>query len=597
MEMLQIEKLLDSLKGEESIFRLFKNGKYFELAELYKTFLSAEVHTPYQINETLNAVAQERKNALISITGEPGVGKSTLLSTLLVNNYLRGNLDQIHYLRYDPALKDFGEIFNISRGDGRGMKAVVIDDILYFLPELVSNVIVRGSVSQFDKFVGKMQYVNDLATRSGRSGSVVVYVSDTYGLRTLQKALGKILLAAERSDLASVLPTLARQNKPRRYETSVGTEFFAQTYALAGGGIEDYNAALFFGDQIKEDSGLFGTNARLMRYLIDQVRLHKGNTDARFFADQDLAKKIFRGESITSKDIDDDFQSRLGDSFEGLEDAVSGPIQLTYQNFSDLREESVKWQEAVSPLVRLAKGSGLSYAEVDQFAETLFRDEIRLKNPHLPSFPEGRIETAEDIAQRIEVAKTASKMVVEKISETRQKLESERKKLAESTIGNYVMRSLDVFVEQHNNLTHDPFNEIDRSLFYKVSPFFARKDVNSLDELVAARSKIIDVTQLFMDSVIKANETEARRLFDLLHFYQAVVENPSAIQSYQVAYKQIRQAAEEYAAKQPIIFSATTPERILARKFVNSPDEFISKMNPHTIDLIRNLEVIPYITQ
>jgi len=595
MEITELEKLLDSLKGEESIFNLFNSGRHEELDDIHQTFTGAQVYTISRLNEAIQRIEESGANSIISLTGEPGIGKSTLLSTLLVNHHLFGSLNQIDYFRYDPVFQSFVEIFKSKKGEGP--RAVVLDDVHYFLPDFVNNVIVKGSVTQFDRFVGSLQQINSLLRKRPKIGSALVYVTDTHGFRVLRDAFNSILTAADREDLTSLLPNLPHNNTATKFEIGLDTEFFGKTYAFAGGNIDFYNAALSFGELIREDTGLLGTNARLLRHSIGQVRSFKEQMDMRFFEDQDVAKSILKGQRVDPDTLGITYEDRMRDSLEGLNERILEPVSDAITNLSELKSEMYDY---LHTFAKHTDEEGWSHRVIYELLCSRdirqFLDFIRNEKSNTERFyhgnlgknvETGEIESSEDITRRITEQEVISKEVLPFISDLQTKFQQEHQKLSSSNVGNYINRNFTSLIKQ---MWQGP-------TFYApsfvVSSYIASGEARSMSDLFDVRREKLRTTPEFMTTVLGSHKAEMSHLLELRDLYLPIIGNRDLVQGYLNIYQQIRAAVQHYASTNPRIFSYSTPEREVVRKFVDNRDEFISRMNPHTIEVIRNLSIIP----
>ncbi len=284
----ELEKLLDKLKGEENIFSINKTGKDGEekIKEISDLFLSTGLKDVSRFDETLQNLKYKRSKA-VSVKGEKGTGKSTLVSSLVMKNFYQGNVDEIFYFRYNQDTKKFDQIFSQSR-DSPKTRAICLDDILYFTPDWTS-----GKVSNF---VRSLDSVSSLYKES-KHGTILVYVADGPSLNGLLEIYDSVTRSAGRSDVSAKLPWLPPTSKlsnPNEFE--VGREFFGKTYSILGGNKDDYHAANLFAELIRKDTGIFANNPRLLKYIINQVGNLKHVINPNFFSHLGITEKLLKGE-------------------------------------------------------------------------------------------------------------------------------------------------------------------------------------------------------------------------------------------------------------------------------------------------------------
>jgi hypothetical protein len=528
----QIEASLDSLKGEESVFRLYKDGKHKELKEINDVFLKTGLYDVSHFNEIL-ANTKNHKTRVVSVDGEKGAGKSTLVSTVALNQLNSKNIDEIRYLRYESQSQRFKELFKVESEDPK-TRVTVVDDVHYFVPDCIDGVLVKGSVQCFDRFVTDLFNI-DCLFHDPQFSSTLVYISDTHSTAALQKFFDGVLSSADRTDLSTLLPRVTKTNSPK---ITIGKEFYGKTYAVLGGNINQYNAAETFGDVMKEENPNLVVNSRLLKHVIKSVRPFSHQINYKIFADDEIAKSIVRGESITPDSIVKQIYKRA----EGI----------TTELYQQLETERCKAFSEVRPMI------------------DFISDERKYSN------------------EDFDKTENITKDIVESIDK-----KSRRTDLGERTVSISQERSLlensrnhESFAQTFSELTLDSSNRFNAQIkrFY---PIFSRMKYE-----LGHGSKTLKEVHQNLEKATADYKRKIRNTSEGLDYYKKVLNKPQKLEKYQSIYAEVKKSAEEFISKSPIMFTTTDTKKI--KNIIDNPQEAISRINPHTIDLIRSLDLIPF---
>jgi hypothetical protein len=127
-------------------------------------------------------------------------------------------------------------------------------------------------------------------------------------------------------------------------------------------------------------------------------------------------------------------------------------------------------------------------------------------------------------------------------------------------------------VKRHNTAFSSSAKKIEKSL---------RNNGKSLENLDKQAS-----------SLARDYERRMENIGDTLNYYNNLLSKPQRLGSYQKIYAKVKKSAEDFVAANSILFSTTDTSQI--KDMIENPRQVINRINPHTIDLIRNLYIIPY---
>jgi hypothetical protein len=221
----ECNQLLDSLKGEESVFALYQKGRTKELEELYEIFLRTNLYSVTKLDRLL-AGENNRKRNVACVYGEKGTGKSTVVSVAALVNFEKGNIKELHYHRYEPNKNQFDELFESKKQDGKRI-VIIIDDLHYFVGDFAKSLL-SGKVSHLDKFLSELREVNTLSTSDS---SLLLYITDEHSTYYLYRILSNLVSPFDREDLLALFPQVSKSTN----EILVDEKFFGRTYSLLGG--------------------------------------------------------------------------------------------------------------------------------------------------------------------------------------------------------------------------------------------------------------------------------------------------------------------------------------------------------------------------
>ncbi len=333
MEISQLEVLLDNQKGEESAFRLYQEGRHWEINEIANLFLQTQISDVTRLNEFIANLKYQKSSQVIGVYGERGAGKSTLSSSLLLNHYILGNIDELRYFRYNTSLKNFEELFKLNRNSPKN-RAICLDDTIYLVPDLSGS----GKVAPF------IRTLEDVTKLYGQQPTTLfIYISDAHSVKILQELYDRILYMIGRRDLVPSLPRIpSAQKLENPNEMEVTREFYGKTYAVAGGDIRLYDVGNIFGNVLQEESGLFATNPRLLKFLIKQIKTYSEQMDIRVLKESEIAAEILKGELVTKEGIISYMNNRAGEAFkefwsdiENIRQKTLSKLQKSSSKFSD----------------------------------------------------------------------------------------------------------------------------------------------------------------------------------------------------------------------------------------------------------------------
>ncbi|TAL46853.1 hypothetical protein EPN87_04215 [archaeon] len=331
MRFSEVRELLDELKGEDSVFKLLET-KEWAISELYSLFINTKVKDVARLQEFLSNLKGDESRT-ISVGGERGVGKSTLVSTALLDNYSDGKIDQINYIRYNVTDGNFKELFKISRTNPKS-RVIVIDDILYFMPDWAT-----GRVSNFIRTldsITKMYYE--------RSPTLLIYVTDTWSPDVFYTICDGVARVAGRQDLLQNLPRPPISKKVHNpHEINIDSEFFGRTYSITEGDYQYYDIAKAFGDVMRSTKGLLATNPRLLRFLINKVgQIYYNGKDAYdpvLFVNDEVLRKFLTHELESKDDVKQFIRNttnRIREDFSTNMKYLLGQLNPAYNGLSSI---------------------------------------------------------------------------------------------------------------------------------------------------------------------------------------------------------------------------------------------------------------------
>lgn len=578
MQLNQLETLLDSLKGEESIFRLYQAGRLDEVREVSNTFKSTELPQVAKLYDILFRSRYSRFK-VVGVHGEKGVGKSTLASTAILDNYLAGNVDDVHYFRYNSNSQSFDQMFKLINPNPKTTKSVVgvLDDIHYFVPDFVTNVFQKGSVTQLDRFTQSLMRINGLL-RGKNIMSVLLYVSDTHLFHTLRRIYDKLASGADRYDLLELLPrvsgSLSTSSHP--LEIMLDNEFYGKTYAVAGGNKDFYTAARVFGSLMRDETGIFADNPRMLKYIIRQVTGLGNQMDLGLFREDKLITRILKREIIDEETAKMFFYENVGDSIREFYDELSGYCSGVLDDF---RRLNVVGGYRMKNISKASKKLSISNEAVIRRLGTI-RSDRNLTAKKLSNLLNRIFEYSEEKSLNYEAPLSASIS-----SEWRRHKRYSARRYNEATkffndivmlVNDFNVASADIETAIENMKK----NETIKKSLRRNKQIEASK-INSIRELIE------NIPKLTSETVDEMKQIEKN-----LDEFVLAIRNPEVLEKHRRAYITVRDVAQVFASSHPNLFSSSESAEV--KKLLDDPDEAIRRVNPHTIDLISNLELIPY---
>jgi len=646
MDFYQLEQRLDSLKGEESVFKLYREGKYGDVKDINQALLGSGL---YNVRKLKQFVEFEEQGRVLGVVGEKGVGKSTVLSAAALSALIDGKVKALRYFRYDPTSQSFQKMFH--EGDEYDSRSVtVVDDVHYFFPEFVENVFRKGSVRYFDAFVRQLIDINkpmlqEMEKPSGsRKSKSLVYVSDTFSFGALKSSYDKLLFAANRGDLIQLLPDLTKKGSSwSKLEIDLDGEFYGKTYAAAGGDPALYDAAFAFGNRIREETGILATNPRYLKMLIGSLKESGAQLDPLFFRDAKFMSVLLSGDHkaaeinrIYNERLEDIAQRLVSDSHRMIKDA-SGRIRkvLGTDYIEEIFDEgsdffrgahgnwSNNYRERVMGVIREANKVVRSVESTrGALLERLYA-ELPVPSPSDLESEPGKFwdsRRAYFAAIPIEVSKKMAEMRINLnfLKETVERNKSffadaqrefeERLKSVGAVRRAYgyniagvpeqkleqVMTKFGVHKQFYRETGEEKprkniYDGQIRALFYsglmsKLESFSERVEEKAAE--VSDISKSIDFTldKFYKQRVAPVMADREEKL--------ALLSDKKKIEGYRKLYKErIRKHADETVAKSPGMFSVSDIQHV--RQVAEDPQGLIEGINKHTLSLITNLTIIP----
>jgi hypothetical protein len=539
MEYSQLKTLLERPKGEESVFRLYQDGRQEELKEVYKLFLATKVDCVLRFDEILANTKQEPRR-VTGVYGGKGIGKSTMASTVAINQYLSRNIDSIRYMRYNPQTQRFEELFNPIERPNPSSRVTFVDDVSYFVPDFVERIFIKGkgSIECFDKFVSSLLNIQEVFKEKGLK-SVLVYVSDSHSLSSLREVFTRILYAADRNDLIELLPKISKSKSSgvsTPFEICVDREFYGKTYAMAGGNIELYRVADIFGNAIQEESGILASNPRLLRSLIKMITNYSGQINFRLFENDEIAKMIVKGQLVTSKDIAGHLYRRAGEV-----------IAEFYSNFYDLETKVVDELEELY-YKRLTPDLEKS---IDDMIKSLGGDGV---GPPSGPYP---IPLNVDLVEIWRMERRYANRTASRIFGLNKKISTWTRGLGKETADTEKLM----------------------------------KDIDLQREVVDKNRTLAELGE-DVKNLIRNYSRKIKDIKDVLDYYNRILENPQELSKHHSMYAGVKKEVIDLVSTQPSLFSTTDIAHV--KTMIDNPSEAIKKINPHTIRLISEMELLPY---
>lgn len=650
MSFYELERRLDSLKGEESVFKLYGEGRRDEIKQINQAFLDSGVYDVKKLNEFVGFGVQGR---VAGVNGPKGVGKSTVLSTAALSALIDGKVEALRYFRYDPTSQSFKKMFH--EGDEYGSRSLtVMDDVHYFFPDFVENVFRKGSVRYFDNFVRQLIEINKPMLReerngpNGRKSKSLVYVSDTFSFQALKSSYDKLLFAANRGDLIQLLPDLTKKGGSwSKLEMDLDGEFYGKTYATAGGDPALYDAALAFGNKISEETGLLATNPRYLKMLIGGLKESGAQLDPLFFKNakvmsvllskapgigeinvvyneklEEIAQRFVSDSHRTIEDARDRISKVLGTEYieeifeEGSEffRGARGPWSWSYGGYRERIKGVITEANKIINSVKSMRGALLDrlYAEMPAPTQAELESEPdEFWNSKKAYFARIPTEVSKKMAD-MSINLTALNETIERnksfFGKKMVEFEEGLKSIGAVRRHDYGYSLADVPDEKLEQLmrefgVHEQFykktgeekyrkNVYDgqiRALFY--SGLISK--LESFSERVEEKSaKVSDITKSINFTLDKFYEQRIVPLLSSREESLSLLHDSEKIETYRRLYKEkIRRHADETAASNPGMFSVSDVQHV--RKVAEDPDSLIEGINRNTLSLITNLTIIP----
>lgn len=631
MQLTKLETLLDNLKGEESVFGLYNQGRYGELEEIHDTFQRTGLGSVRKLSSALENFSGR---SVYGLYGQKGVGKSTLLSTVLLDHYRKNQIDAINYLRYNSATDNFDSIFRLAKGGAR-RAVTVLDDVHYSIPKFLHNVFVRGSVSFFDRFNSAMTKLN--SSLKDYPSSVMIYVSDDYGFKLLRDTYFEILFAAGRSDLIRFLPTAPGKSN----EINIDNEFYTRTYSIVGGNPSTYEAANRFGEVLELEYGNLLTTPRALKILIKEL----GDTrteDTPIFHDLQLFGKIMRNEVSEKRHLSDYFSQKVREELIRYRDEVL--TNYTSQIYNS-HQKILSMAHKVT-LVSKQMLDKLNYISENHPELTVTTDSFGKASSLLPDFISSATSTENALMPGVDgfldVKNTVpeipsesgdidgiwydgSKLIVDNMTTHVNQVNEGVGRLKELLhSANGLVRDVyditNMLVGSHHNQTEffPRVRDFDRlitahpdmkDLYLKERKGFKETKRGYISLLSSLGSELrslnnsltntspedLDVGITVSDISETGREIYEKRVAPLkeqLSLYANALDRPEKVKEYVDTYNRLKTQLLSVVSSRPTVFSKEDMAAI--KDLVENPGGFVRKINPNTIDLIRNLSVLPY---
>jgi hypothetical protein len=405
----------------------------------------------------------------------------------------------------------------------------VVDDIHYFVPDFLDSIIVKGSVTGFDRFVSDQMMIEKLH-KDRKVSTKLVYVSEANSSTALQNFCYEVLSAAGRQDL-NMLPRVSKAA-----DLTVDKDFYGKTYAELAGNPKVYDVADTFGEMISEDNPEILNSPRLLKHLIKQSEKNRRKIDYDLFKDRETAKGIVRGRTPTTAQVVQLFYNKAG--------------EVTTEFYRNIYDISQDLEGKTSETMK-----DMTYAQEEM-------------NRNLESVKEswGRIR---DVSVPI-IVKTDLRCKVINIP---------------------VGEDLDAALQKHKRLSEDMEYSNPHQIGYV-------KD--HLSNTISISRKIPDAIREEREALKRADlrcksekaqyTTKMCDIQSTLEHYKAVLKSKVGLEIYPAVYKEVKESALARVSLNPTFFSSSDTNQIMG--IISDPKSIIRRVNPHTIDLIMNLDVI-----
>lgn len=533
LELAQLESMLDSVKGEESVFKLYQESRYEDIRKINDVFLQTGISDVRKATELISGERHLKiKNPVINVRGDKGVGKSTLVSTSAIKGYMDGKISRLRYFRYNPTTSNFERLLTLGEPESTPV-ITVVDDILYFFPDFQKNVLVKGNISYLDNFIKQLINMSS-PTRQRGVEATLVYVSDTHSFDALKKSYDNILFAAKRGDLVKLLPDIQprRGNNPQ-VEMILDSEFYGKTYAYLGGDIKVYKAAELFADIINRNTGMITKSPRLLRKIIKETKDFLPQIELKIFQDPNITAKIFNREIRTKQEIDRYYDEELRKAHQKLKEVIIRGVEEENTRLQGITTYLKQGQSNMDNLISMIKNTTVKETlnELDGLSEKI-RYSFRAwpaKNPQ-----EWVLEEKE---------------ITNKVEEGTSKV---RNNLASSAEG------VSKYIRSLTKGMYDMVNHV----------YTLRRTVRR---------------------AYKEFQVEGANILLNLKYY---LELPDSIFNQTKVYDSFLVSIQNYIKNN--LETVKTYDTQNVKDIIDRPEDVIRNFNPHTINLISNLSPIPY---
>ncbi len=354
-----LSRLLDTTKGEEGMFSLYKNRHTQDLLNIANLFRATEVKAVQQLDRKMKNISSKNKRTG-ALYGDRGVGKSTLAAALSLSNLISGKIDHVTFFRYkrgesEGQKDDFEEIFSEGK-EGAKRGVVFFDDLGYAEQDVAEGKAVPLATSA----------KNMIAQFESSSTGLLFYISDSGSANTMVNGLYcKVLELVGRSDLSHRLP----QTKESDEITLKRDELFGKSYSILNGDVQIFNFAELYGEAIKEETGLLATNPRILRLIIKRLENERGKLDGSLYNDRAFAKDMVKGNALDADGVRVHFNKRASESIESYysmleiiarktdkstEKAAEAFLTLSYmmESAPELGDIRTKWSALLKEIAR-----------------------------------------------------------------------------------------------------------------------------------------------------------------------------------------------------------------------------------------------------
>jgi hypothetical protein len=251
-----------------------------------------------------------------------------------------------------------------------------------------------------------------------------------------------------------------------------------------------------------------------------------------------VAKKITRGEIVSLEDVTDHFYKGVG--------------ELTTEFYNQLEMNRCQALQETMPILEEIEG-------------------IR-KNTE----------------EKFDAAKSVTKLVAESLDKMNSKTDLKEREVKvpsqESILENW--KTHKIAGKELSNLLLESSQRV-----VKPASDFYSTFVN-MNSLMRRGRRELKAIQTNVDKINRGYERLIRYKNEGLEYYKKVLNKPQKLEKYPRIYAEVKKSAEDFVSKNPVMFTTTDTKKI--KNIIDNPQESISRINPHTIDLIRNLELIPF---